>query len=214
MIYPIEPVAKPRMTQRDRWKKRPCVLHYRAFKDKCRVHRVELPQPCKVVFHIPMPRSWKAFDRDVMDGLPHIQKPDLDNLLKGLCDAVLLDDSKVWSVHAEKRWSRRAGIEIIPMEVKLLWSALDKTNQTVDALDRRVPVAIPVVTQRSQHCPAPDYRSEREPELCGCEEALALRAENAELRRRLGRFRDADERGPNGKRCGCATEDDCLRRGC
>ena len=116
MIYPIEPCPKPRMTQRDRWKKRPCVLRYRAFKDKCRAHRVELPQPCRVVFHIPMPPSWKKHERADMDGLPHLQKPDLDNLLKGLADACLKDDSTIWNVHAEKRWSYAAGIEILPLE--------------------------------------------------------------------------------------------------
>lgn len=116
MRYPIEPCPKPRMTQRDRWKKRPCVMRYRAFKDKCRAHRVELPQPCRVIFHIAMPKSWNAISRRGNEGQPHIQKPDLDNLLKGLCDAVLLDDSKVWSVHAEKRWSLTPGIEIVGVD--------------------------------------------------------------------------------------------------
>ena len=104
------------MTQRDKWAKRPCVLRYRQFKDECKARGVTLPQPCRVVFHIPMPKSWKRLERAVMDGLPHIQKPDLDNLLKGLCDAVLVDDSRIWSVHAEKRWSYEAGIEITALE--------------------------------------------------------------------------------------------------
>ena len=34
--YKIKPVPKPRMTQRDAWDKRPCVLRYRAFKDEVR----------------------------------------------------------------------------------------------------------------------------------------------------------------------------------
>ena len=29
-------MGKPRMTQRDKWKKRPCVLRYHAFRDKMR----------------------------------------------------------------------------------------------------------------------------------------------------------------------------------
>ncbi len=32
----IEPMGAPRMTQRDRWAKRPCVLRYHAFKDVLR----------------------------------------------------------------------------------------------------------------------------------------------------------------------------------
>ena len=36
-IYiPVTPVSKPRMTQRDKWKKRPCVLRYRAYCDALR----------------------------------------------------------------------------------------------------------------------------------------------------------------------------------
>jgi Holliday junction resolvase RusA-like endonuclease len=87
-------------------------MRYRAFKDQCKAHRVELPQPCKVIFYMPMPKSWKAHQRVRMMHLPHTQKPDLDNLLKGLCDAVLVDDSTIWSVHAEKRWRATGGIEI------------------------------------------------------------------------------------------------------
>lgn len=34
--YPIVPVPKPRMTQRDKWQKRPAVMRYRAFCDEVR----------------------------------------------------------------------------------------------------------------------------------------------------------------------------------
>jgi len=74
-------------------------------------------------------------------------------------------------------------------EVQMLWSALDKTNRQVDALGRRGPAQIPVVTPLAQHCPAPDYRitepagtaggtwpPKRDPEPCSCDEALALQA--------------------------------------
>jgi len=44
MIYNINPVPKPRMTQSDKWKKRPPVLRYFAFKDECRIHDVEIPE--------------------------------------------------------------------------------------------------------------------------------------------------------------------------
>ncbi len=116
MLYPIDPCPKPRMTRRDKWAKRPCVMRYRQFKDECRARGVTLPQPCKVVFHIEMPKSWNKVSRRGNDGQPHEQKPDLDNLLKALCDAVLKDDSKVWSVRAEKRWSYVGGIEITEVD--------------------------------------------------------------------------------------------------
>ena len=32
-LFTVTPIGKPRMTQRDRWAKRDCVLRYYAFKD-------------------------------------------------------------------------------------------------------------------------------------------------------------------------------------
>lgn len=116
MFYKIEPVPKPRMTRRDKWRKRPCVMRYRRFKDQCRAHRVELPQPCKVVFHVRMPDSWSTDRKLQTNGKPHTQRPDLDNLVKALGDAVCQEDSHLWSIRAEKRWSLKAGIEIEALE--------------------------------------------------------------------------------------------------
>ncbi|WP_109391127.1 RusA family crossover junction endodeoxyribonuclease [Proteus cibi] len=42
-IYYINPVPKPRMTQRDAWKKRSAVVKYHAFCDEMRVNRFTLP---------------------------------------------------------------------------------------------------------------------------------------------------------------------------
>ncbi len=116
MFYPITPCPKPRMTQRDKWKKRPAVMRYRAFKDKCRAHGVKLPQPCEVIFSIPMPKSWSETKRSKMVGKPHQAKPDLDNLIKGLWDATVRNDERLWSVHAEKRWGAGGGIFVRALE--------------------------------------------------------------------------------------------------
>lgn len=114
-VYPIAPVSKPRMTQRDRWKGRPAVLEYHAFKDEVRARGVTIPVPCKVVFYIAMPASWSAKKRAAMNGQPHTQKPDVDNLCKALMDAVFGDDSHVWSIWTEKRWSDAGRIAIEPL---------------------------------------------------------------------------------------------------
>ena len=112
--YPIEPVAKPRMTQSDKWKKRPSVLKYRAFCDLCRLHKVELPEcGAGITFYIPMPRSWPKKKKEAMNGQPHQQKPDLDNLLKSLLDALYSDDSGVWHLaEVEKLWAYEGSIVI------------------------------------------------------------------------------------------------------
>lgn len=103
--YQIEPMGAPRMTRADRWKKRPVVLRYHEFKDMCRLHNVCIPEAgALVTFVLPMPESWPEKKREAMTGKPHQQKPDIDNLEKGLLDAVFPDDSHVWDIHTRKIW--------------------------------------------------------------------------------------------------------------
>ncbi len=83
--YAITPVPKPRMTQRDKWKKRPVVLRYHAFKDEVRAAGVELEESGQhIIFVLPMPKSWSKKKQREMVGKPHQQKPDKDNLEKAL----------------------------------------------------------------------------------------------------------------------------------
>lgn len=110
--YPIIPVGKPRMTQRDRWKKRPCVLRYHQFKDQCRLHNVTLGDSVSVRFYIPMPDSWSKKKKREMLNQPHQQKADIDNLLKALLDACLADDSSVYAITATKHWDVEGGFEL------------------------------------------------------------------------------------------------------
>lgn len=112
MFYDIKPVPKPRQTRSDKWKKRPCVLRYRAFKDEVKLKGLVLPEPCKIIFFLEMPRSWSQKRRDAFNLKPHRNKPDIDNLIKAVFDALHTDDSHIWQVHAEKRWSDRPGIMI------------------------------------------------------------------------------------------------------
>lgn len=111
--YEITPLGKPRMTQRDKWKQRPCVMRYRAFKDQCRAAGIELGEKVSVIFVLPMPKSWSKKKKDAMRDQPHQQKPDIDNLQKALFDAVLEDDSGIWSVNCSKFWGDKAFIEIL-----------------------------------------------------------------------------------------------------
>jgi len=114
MKYPITPVPKPRMTQRDKWKVRPCVARYRAFKDEVKLRRVKVNEyGDSVIFLMPMPKSWSKKKKEEMDGTPHQQKPDWDNLGKALSDAVYDDDSKIWNITISKMWAYEGAIEIL-----------------------------------------------------------------------------------------------------
>jgi Holliday junction resolvase RusA-like endonuclease len=117
--YDITPVPKPRQTQRDKWAKRPAVLRYRAFADEVRLRKVKLPEHAHVLFVLPMPASWNQTQRGGHRGAAHLQKPDVDNLQKGLLDALYEDDSGVWDIRATKIWGDKGAIwvrEIKPPE--------------------------------------------------------------------------------------------------
>ncbi len=57
-----------------------------------------------VVFVVPMPKSWSKKRRELMVGLGHRSKPDIDNYVKGLLDAVFDDDSCCWDLRSSKLW--------------------------------------------------------------------------------------------------------------
>jgi Holliday junction resolvase RusA-like endonuclease len=104
----IAPVAKPRMTRRDKWKNppRPVVTKYRAFKDEIALKKngFYLPDSFSVLFMVPMPKSWSKKKKALFMGQPHKQVPDLDNMIKGLGDAFKVDDSGIYHIHAKKIW--------------------------------------------------------------------------------------------------------------
>ena len=103
--FKINPISKPRMTKRDHWLTRPAVLKYWDYKQQVRNSGITLPEGnSHVTFILPMPKSWGRKKRDLMRGDHHKQKPDVDNLIKGLLDAVFDDDSHVWDVRITKLW--------------------------------------------------------------------------------------------------------------
>ena len=114
MIYRIVPVSKPRQTRSDKWKKRPCVMRYRAFADECRAANMKIPEAgASITFYIPMPKSWSEKKKIDMNGAPHQQRPDLDNLIKSVMDAVYAEDSVVWHYRELKKlWAYKGAIQI------------------------------------------------------------------------------------------------------
>lgn len=115
--YIITPVGKPRMTRRDKWKQRPPVMCYRIFCDEARLHGIRVPESgAHITFVLPMPPSWSKKKRAAMDGQPHQQKPDLDNLKKSLLDALFEDDSHIWDTRTSKVWGETGMIIIEDMK--------------------------------------------------------------------------------------------------
>ncbi len=124
IVYPFPPMAKPRMTRADSWKKRPIVLKYWDFKDNIKnwafQNNFRLGNEIYCVFHIPMPKSWSIKKKTQMIYADHQQRPDVDNLLKGLMDALLEEDSHIHTVYARKVWSDKGCIEFYSLTNLLL----------------------------------------------------------------------------------------------
>lgn len=117
VYLPVTPLGKPRMTQRDKWAKRPAVIRYRDYCDAVRKHWPEIPFPAagaSLAFHLPMPKSWSKKKRMEMIGKGHQQKPDIDNLVKALLDALHIEDKHIYHLADTGKWWADAGyIEVL-----------------------------------------------------------------------------------------------------
>lgn len=132
MVFDVEPVGKPRMTQSDKWKndithpdpkrrQRKPVHNYFKFKDKVIEQSLaanfKLPESnFRVVFIIPMSHSWSDKKKSLMNNTPHQQKPDADNMIKALKDSLCKDDSVIWDYRITKYWGKSGKILIYKIE--------------------------------------------------------------------------------------------------
>lgn len=112
-IYNLEPCPAPRQVRSDTWNPSRAVLKYRAFKDEAREAGLTVPETSAwIKFYIAMPPSWSKKKRDEMLGQPHQQKPDIDNLVKAVLDAIYESDCHVWDIRASKFWGEKGQIII------------------------------------------------------------------------------------------------------
>lgn len=106
------------MTRADAWKKRPCVVNYWAYKDELRLlmskNSLDIDKEIYAEFYIPMPKSWSKKKQNMFVGKEHEKRPDIDNLVKGVMDALFKEDSHVHTIYAKKFWSKEAKIVFIP----------------------------------------------------------------------------------------------------
>ncbi len=106
-IYKIRAIPKPRMTQSDKWKKRPCVLAYRKYCDDLRAMNFKINIEgffIQFVFAVPKSVSKKERLSRLLGDARHQIRPDIDNLCKSILDALYKDDSHVWMFGAAKIW--------------------------------------------------------------------------------------------------------------
>jgi Holliday junction resolvase RusA-like endonuclease len=107
-LYPIDPISAPRQVQSDRWRSRPAVARYRAYRDELHIKGLQIPEPFHhFVFVLAMAPSWSEAKKQANDGMPHHLKPDRDNLEKAVLDAYFGEDRHIWHGAATKIWGRR-----------------------------------------------------------------------------------------------------------
>ena len=121
-IIPGEPMAKPRQTRSDKWKRRPCVVRYRQWADKARIavfgknqKGEAVPEEVSIMAVFKMPKSWSKNKRCKMRGTTHKQTPDWDNIGKAVCDALWDKDQEISAGMVFKFWDdgRGARTEIL-----------------------------------------------------------------------------------------------------
>lgn len=123
MIFKFDgdPVAKPRQTQSDKWKKRPPVTKYRGFADLLRLQLnvqgwgklKEKPRELKLTFYLAPPQ--KRLKEILAAGnnlIYHDQKPDIDNLAKSVLDVLYEEDKTIHTIIATKYFRIKPGIDI------------------------------------------------------------------------------------------------------
>lgn len=126
----ITPMGAPRMTQRDRWKKRPIVLRYWEFRDKLRAayedngHDLSKMDIYEVHIEagIPVFKSWSKKKKEQHIGQIHRKKPDSDNIEKAIMDTICKgegkqEDSGVWYSSCKKYWVPE-GMGFLEIEIK------------------------------------------------------------------------------------------------
>lgn len=109
-VYEVEPMGKVRQSQSDKWKigdkARPRVKRYRAYHDRLRELGATLEPGDEIHFKLACPKSWSKSEKNKHDGMPHMQKPDLTNLIGGYEDGVLEEDKGMWIIgETSKRWT-------------------------------------------------------------------------------------------------------------
>jgi Holliday junction resolvase RusA-like endonuclease len=120
IVFEVEPMGAPRMTQRDRWAKRPVVVRYFTARDHIKLLanliKFEVPEShSHVIFFIPMSQSWSKKKKEDLLYKPHRLRPDKDNLEKFYNDALAKEDCYIWDGRESKLWSEIGMVMVYSM---------------------------------------------------------------------------------------------------
>lgn len=108
-VIPCRALGKPRMTRRDKWAQRDCVVEFREYKDYLKAAMIQWPEPEQVQLmviearYLPPP-SWSQKKQREALGTLKRTAPDPDNIEKGIYDALWGQDQAVGDTMVRRRW--------------------------------------------------------------------------------------------------------------
>ncbi len=108
--YPITPRPYARRTHQGRFS--PNAKKYHLWMNQLAILQFWLPNEAYVTLEMPMFPSWSKKKTAELDGQPHGQTPDLDNLVKAICDVARREsgDHDIHTICARKIWAKEGGI--------------------------------------------------------------------------------------------------------
>ena len=105
------PMGKPRMTQRDKWMQRPVVMRYRRYCDRIRAAAKRKNfnpnwncYAIKINAYLPLRASWSKKKKLKLVGCLMRNRPDFDNICKGILDSLFKEDSVLGGGSCWKYW--------------------------------------------------------------------------------------------------------------
>ncbi len=77
----------------------------------------DAPISVRIMFYFPIPESFSAKKKERLENTPHCKMPDTDNCVKSILDGcqgyVFQNDSRIYRIVAEKRYSSNPRTEVI-----------------------------------------------------------------------------------------------------
>jgi Holliday junction resolvase RusA-like endonuclease len=106
---PFPAMGKPRMTRRDRWKKRPLIRNYFSWCDMVRLTMESWPNPeevyrVEIETHTTPPTRFGPGQKRAMYGTLKRTPPDPDNVAKAFLDTWWKNDAGVGDLVVRRRW--------------------------------------------------------------------------------------------------------------
>lgn len=111
---PIQPMPAPRLTHQGRFTKR--AKEYFKYKNflwvYCTTNDFQLSEKVRITFYMEIPKSITKKEKTKRLGNPHKQRPDLDNLVKGVWDGLAKEDGYIHYLECSKFWAEEGKIVI------------------------------------------------------------------------------------------------------